>query len=267
MEKIFRFFGKEYRNVNQAAFLLGIFSLLSQVLGLFRDRAIAHFIGPSPLLDAYYAAFRVPDLIFISIASLASVTVLIPFMSEREGNKTLPSARDFISNVFTVFSLVLVLVSVLVYILMPFVIHIIAPGFTATMQLTTIDLSRIMLLSPIFLGLSNLFGSITQLHRKFFIYALSPIFYNLGIIGGVLLLYPYFGIRGLAVGVVLGAFMHFGIQAFASTHLGFAPRFVWKIDWGMGHLCERGVDLRREKTRRHRVPNENRGVSSSIGPQ
>ena len=72
MEKIFRIFGKESVNINQAAFLLGSFTLLSQILALFRDRSFAHFIGPSSSLDAYYAAFRVPDLIFISIASLAS---------------------------------------------------------------------------------------------------------------------------------------------------------------------------------------------------
>src|SRR3989344_1941930 len=85
MDKILKVFNKgvfsrEYGNVNQAALLLGFFAFLSQLLGLFRDRAIAHYIGPSPALDAYYAAFRIPDLIFISIASLASVTVLVPFI-------------------------------------------------------------------------------------------------------------------------------------------------------------------------------------------
>ncbi|MFM7088791.1 MAG: lipid II flippase MurJ, partial [Candidatus Paceibacterota bacterium] len=233
MEKILRFFGKEYHNVSQAAFLLGIFSLLSQILGLFRDRAIAHFIGPSPLLDAYYAAFRVPDLIFISVASLASVTVLIPFMSEKEGVMTSGYIRTFLSNVFSVFSVTLIFVALLFYILMPYIVHIVAPGFSTVMQLETINLSRIMLLSPIFLGLSNLFGSITQLHRKFFVYSLSPIFYNAGIIGGIVLLYPHIGISGLAIGVVLGACMHFAVQASAATQLGFAPRFTLHIDWSV----------------------------------
>ncbi len=70
MQRILKIFSKEYVNINQAALLLGSFTFLSQILALFRDRYIAHFIGPGAELDAYYAAFRVPDLIFISIASL-----------------------------------------------------------------------------------------------------------------------------------------------------------------------------------------------------
>src|SRR6185436_12396782 len=99
MNKILRIFSKEYGNVNQAALLLGFFAFLSQLLALFRDRSIAHFIGPSPALDSYYAAFRVPDLIFICIASLASITVLIPFIVARmNGEKVTPEARKYLSD-------------------------------------------------------------------------------------------------------------------------------------------------------------------------
>src|SRR3989344_7904102 len=109
MEKIFKIFNKEYGNVNQAAILLGFFAFLSQVLGLFRDKAIAHFIGPGALLDAYYTAFRIPDLIFISIASLASITVLIPFLTAKLANgKITAEARKFLDDVFTVFFLAMI---------------------------------------------------------------------------------------------------------------------------------------------------------------
>src|SRR3989344_5250922 len=104
MEKILRIFGKEYGNINQAALLLGCFAFFSQILGLFRDRSLAHFIGPSPTLDIYYAAFRVPDLIFISVASLASITVLIPFILGRmSGDKVTDEARKYVSDIFSVF--------------------------------------------------------------------------------------------------------------------------------------------------------------------
>ena len=232
MEKIFRIFSKEYGNVNQAALLLGSFAFLSQILGLFRDRSFAHFIGPSPQLDAYYAAFRIPDLIFISIASLASITVLIPFLlGKMSGESVTAEARKFLDDIFTVFFLAMIGVSVLAFLLMPYLIPFIAPGFETAMQSQVINLSRIMLLSPILLGLSNLFGSVTQLFRKFFIYALSPVFYNLGIILGVLFLFPIFGIFGLAFGVVLGAFLHFIIQALASFSCGFAPRFSRSVNF------------------------------------
>ena len=233
MEKILRIFTKETGNINQAALLLGSFTLLSQILALFRDRAIAHFIGPSQTLDAYYAAFRVPDLIFVGLASLASITVLIPFLvAKMNGEKVTEEARKFLNDVFTVFFCLIVLVSVFAFILMPNLVFFIAPGFAPAFQAKVVVLSRIMLLSPILLGLSNLFGTVTQLFRKFFIYALSPIFYNLGIIIGVLFLYPVFGIYGMGMGVALGALLHFAIQVFAAHNSGFSPRFSSAINFG-----------------------------------
>ncbi len=232
MEKILRIFTKESGSINQAALLLGSLTLLSQILGLLRDRSIAHFIGPSSTLDAYYAAFRVPDLIFICVASLASVTVIIPFIVARmNGGEVTKEAQKYLNDIFTVFFSLIVLVSLAAFFLMPYFVHYVAPGFTEYYQVEVILLSRIMLFSPILMGLSNLFGSITQLFRKFFIYSLSPIFYNLGIIAGVVLFYPKFGISGLAYGVALGALMHFLVQAFASHGSGFTPQFSLTINF------------------------------------
>jgi len=232
VEKFFRIFSKEYVNINQAAFLLGFFAFLSQVLALFRDRFIAHFIGPGAILDSYYAAFRIPDLIFISIASLASITVLIPFVVKlMDGDKVTKQAQKYLNDVFTVFLFVMIAVSLLAFVFMPHLVSFIAPGFTDIYKENVVLLSRVMLLSPILMGLSNLFGTITQLFRKFFIYSLSPIFYNVGIIVGVVFLYPIFGILGMGVGVALGAFMHFLVQAFSSHSSGFTPRFSTSVNW------------------------------------
>jgi len=232
MEKIFRIFSKKYGNISQAALLLGSFAFLSQILGLFRDRSIAHFIGPSSELDAYYAAFRIPDLIFVSIASLVSVTVLIPFILERmSGEEVTGESKKFLNDVFTVFFCGIALVALVFFFLMPKLAPLVAPGFSPSMQEKVIELSRIMLLSPVLLGLSNLFGTVTQIFRKFFLYALSPLFYNLGIIIGVLFFYPLLGVKGLAVGVVLGAVMHFIIQAVSAYSAGFAPAFSFNVDF------------------------------------
>jgi putative peptidoglycan lipid II flippase len=232
MEKIFKIFNKEYVNINQAALLLGSFAFLSQVLGLFRDRSIAHFIGPSASLDAYYAAFRIPDLIFISIASLASITVLIPFLAAKmKDGKVTAEAHKFLDDIFTVFFALMVLVAVIVFFLMPDSVSFIAPGFSPLMQEQVVELSRIMLLSPILMGLSNLFGTVTQLFRKFFIFSLSPILYNAGIIFGIIFLYPIFGIQGLSIGVVLGALMHLLVQVWASRSCNFIPKFSFNINF------------------------------------
>lgn len=239
MEKILRIFGKEYESINQAALLLGSCAFLSQILALFRDRSFAHFIGPSASLDAYYAAFRIPDLIFISIASLASITVLIPFISQKisarpddgDSKKINEDARKFLSDVFTTFFFIMAFVSLVAFFLMPHLTFFIAPGFSPAMQQKVIMLSRIMLFSPLLMGLSGLFGSVTQLFKKFFVYSLSPVLYNLGIIIGVVFFYPFFKIYGLALGVVLGAFMHFALQAYTSNKCGFAPRFSFSVDF------------------------------------
>jgi len=229
---LLKIFSKEFTNMNQAALLLGFFTLLSQILALFRDRSLAHFIGPGAVLDTYYAAFRVPDLIFISIASLASITVLIPFIvAKMNGEEVTKEAKKFLNDIFTVFFIALVLVALVAFFLMPHLVFFIAPGFTRAMQMKVVWMSRIMLLSPIFMGLSNLFGTVTQLFRKFFIFSLSPVFYNLGIIFGVMVLYPFFGIYGLAMGVALGAFMHMLIQVIASLVCGLSPRFSFSIDF------------------------------------
>ncbi len=232
MNKILRILSKEYGSVNQAALLLGFFAFLSQLLALFRDRSIAYFIGPSSSLDVYYAAFRVPDLIFISIASLASITVLIPFLvSKMEDGKVTKESQKFLNDIFTVFFATMVLISFFVFLIIPYLVPFIAPGFDPATQKELIVLSRIMLLSPILMGLSNLFGTVTQLFRKFFIYALSPILYNVGIIIGIIFLYPFFGVYGLAIGVALGAFMHFTVQVISSYSCGFTPKFSYSINF------------------------------------
>jgi putative peptidoglycan lipid II flippase len=231
MNKIIKIINKEFGNLGQAALMLGLFNLLSQLLGLFRDRSIAHYIGPSPMLDAYYSAFRIPDFIFVSISSLVSITVIIPFILERMKGGGNEEAKKFISEIFSVFLFSIVFISLIIFILLPYIVHFTAGGFSIDMQHQVVLLSRIMLLSPILLGLSNLFGTITQLFQRFFIYSLSPIFYNFGIIFGVICLYPRFGIVGVAIGVVFGAMMHFLIQAIASTKLGFRPYLTSKIDF------------------------------------
>lgn len=230
-KRILTFFNKEFNGINEAALLLGGFAFLSQILGLIRDRSLASIIGAGPVLDIYYAAFRIPDFIYISIASLASVTVILPFLVEKikgEGNR---NARLFLNNIFSAYMLFMVIVSLIIVILMPYIAPYIAPGFSESQLSSLITTSRIMLFSPIFIGLSNLIGSVTQLFRNFFIFSLSPIFYNLGILFGIICFYPIFGVYGLAYGVILGAILHLLIQVPVVVRHGLFPRLTFKINW------------------------------------
>jgi putative peptidoglycan lipid II flippase len=242
VKKILTFLNKEFHGVNEAALLLGGFAFLSQILGLIRDRTLAYVIGAGPTLDIYYAAFRIPDFLYISIASLASITVLMPFLMERinaEGDGKY-RAKMFLNNIFSAYMLFMVVASLLVAVLMPYIAHFIAPGFTEAQTHLLITTSRIMLLSPIFIGLSNLIGTITQLFRNFFIFSLSPIFYNVGILVGIIFLYPIYGVYGLALGVIIGAMMHLLVQVPTVVNHGFFPSFtsriVWKEIWNVVKL-------------------------------
>jgi len=181
-------------------------------------------------LDIYYAAFRIPDLIFNLIVLGALSAGFIPVFSSliknrnsdnKNGQKENQEAWQLASNVANFLLLSLAALSLVGIIFAPQLVKIIAPGFGASEQLATVTLTRIMFLSPIFLGLSGVLGGILQSFKKFFIYSLVPIFYNVGIIIGALYFVDIFGIAGLAWGVVLGAALHFLIQLPAVYGLGF----------------------------------------------
>ncbi len=230
VEKFRKLFNQSTAGLHEAAIVLGLSAVASQLLALARDRIFAHIFGAGAQLDVYYAAFKIPDLLFATVASMVSLSVLIPYFT-RELAKGVEPAREFLDSVFTTFLFILLSLSVIVFFLMPKLSLLVAPGFDYTARLELITLSRILLLSPIFLGLSGHLASIVQSFRKFFVYALCPIVYNAGIIFGALVLYPKFGSRGLAFGVVLGALLHLYVQWPVVSRLGFSPRLRKDILW------------------------------------
>ena len=196
-----------------------------------RDKLLAYTFGASHTLDIYYYAFRIPDLIFASIASIVSASVLIPFFLEKM-NESTHEGKKFIDNVFSAFFLVIIVVSVVVFFYVEPLIKILLPGFSNNSSFgELVTATRILLLSPIFFGISNFFSSITQMYRRFLVYALSPFVYNLGIIVGIIFFYPLFGLYGLISGVVLGAFLHMTIQIIFVYKHGIFPKFRFNIDW------------------------------------
>ena len=230
VKRIIKLLNREISGLHEAAYLLGAFTFASQLLALVRDRALASFFGAGETLDIYYAAFRIPDFIFITVASIVSISVLIPFLADKSREEN-GGMQNFIDGVFTVFFGFISLVSLVVFFLAPFIVEKMFPGFGETALTEAISLTRILLLSPILLGLSNLFASIIQLNRKFLIYAISPVLYNLGIIFGIYFLYPSFGLNGLGAGVVLGAFLHLIIQIPVASSVGLLPKFTSKINY------------------------------------
>lgn len=231
VKKIFSIFNKEVSGLHQAAYLLGFFAICSQVLALFRDRIFAAKFGTGEVLDFYYAAFRIPDFIFVTVASIVSISVIIPFLIEKF-EKSDNEAKDFIDNIFSFFFFFIIFISIVAYFFTPYILSVLFPKFTNMGSFSSlISLTRILLLSPIFLGFSNLLASITQVYKRFVIYAISPVVYNLGIIFGAMFLYPSMGLLGLGIGVAMGAFVHFAVQIPFVLKKGMLPKIKLNINF------------------------------------
>jgi putative peptidoglycan lipid II flippase len=202
---------KEIRGLHEAAYLLAFFTFGSQLFALVRDRLLAHQFGTGETLDIFYAAFRIPDTMYALLASTVSLFVLIPFLesAERKSGKTL---HEFLSSMFSFFSGALIVAGSIAWVFTPQLVHMLYGGFSETMQADLVVVVHILLLQPLLLGVSNLFAAYVQIQGRFLLYAVAPILYNIGIIIGILFLYPLMGTAGLAWGVVLGAFFHLGVQ-------------------------------------------------------
>lgn len=186
----------------------------SFILGYLRDLVIAHSFGTGPILDAYYAAFNFPDLLFALIPGGALASVFIPVLStylvdESKKEEGWKLASAVVNDVlFVVAGLAL-----LAAIGAPWLVaNAIAPGFDPTRQALASDLMRWVLISTVIFSASGVVTGILQAHNSFLLPALAPSLYNLGIIAGALFLTPRFGVYGLAYGVVGGSALHLLIQ-------------------------------------------------------
>ena len=230
--RVLNLFYREIRGLHQAAYILALFALASQVLAVVRDRLLAHQFGAGAELDIYYAAFRIPDLLYVLFASVLSVYVLLPFVA-RARQSSDATAAVILGQMCTLFLVMYSGMALLMLIAAPYLASWLFPGFTSTALNEVVVLMRILLLQPLFLGLSSLVGVVTQIQHRFIIFALSPLVYNIGIILGATVLFDWFGLAGLAYGVVLGALGHVAIQLplVRSSTLAFRPMFTmnWNI--------------------------------------
>jgi len=227
--RMFDLLHREIRGLHEAAYLLAFFTFGSQLVALVRDRLLAHQFGAGEVLDIFYAAFRIPDTIYALLASMVSLFVLIPFI-EAATKHGMNALKEFMSDMFSFFSLALIVVGGVAWIFAPQLVQLLYGGFSSGMQADLVLMVRILLVQPLILGVSNLFAAYVQVRGRFLLYAVAPILYNIGIILGIIFLYPILGIAGLAWGVVLGAVLHLGVQTpFMMMH-GMVPRPVWP-DW------------------------------------
>lgn len=224
-----KIFSSQTNSIVGAAVIIGLASFVSRLIGILRDRILVHLFGAGNVLDSYYAAFRIPDFIYnlliVGALSAGFIPVFIKvFTQDKE------YGWKITNSIINILIFVMLPVCGLLFIFTPQLTHLLVPGFSPEKMQTTSMLTRIMFLSPILLGLSGIVGGVLQATKNFLIYSLTPIMYNIGIIVGATVLYPIFGIKGLAYGVVLGALMHLVIQLPSLLRQGFhyRPQMMWK---------------------------------------
>lgn len=215
--------------VTSGALVIAFFSVLSRLAGVLRDRALAAHFGAGSVLDAYYAAFKIPDFIFTVFVLGALASAFIPVYIQvraRDGEaQSWRLAQTMFNLLVTALAICAFLGMVFAHQLMP----VIAPGFDAARLTLAISLTRVMLLAIVFFGASNLIGSVLQAHQRFVAYSAAPVLYNFGIIGGLYLLVPWLGPGGLAWGVVAGSALHLLIQLPSAVRLGWHWRWSWSL--------------------------------------
>jgi putative peptidoglycan lipid II flippase len=202
--------------------------LISRLLGYVRFVVIGNSGLLAGELDTFFAAFRLPDLIFQLVAAGALSSALIPIVSALLADGEQSHAWRVVSTVVNLMLIALTVLAVGLFILAPVVMEAITPGFGPAQLAKTVELTRTMLLSPIFLALGAVATSVLNSGGRFAAAALAPIVYNLVIIAAALTLVGPFGVEGLALGVVAGSLGHLLVQLRPLARLGF--RYSPRID-------------------------------------
>ena len=229
-------------SVKSAAIVLASSTLISALLGLFRDRLLnSYYLGTYPTgIDAYTAAFTVPDFMFFILTSGALSVSFIPVFNERlaKGNKK--SAWELSSSLLNLMAILTLIASVLIMIFAdPLIRYVVSPGLDESGMVLAINMTRVIAINPFLFSIATVLTSIQQAVGRFIFYSLAPVIYNIGIIIGItcftdgisLFGVEIFGggIMGVAVGVILGAVMQLVVALIGLFGLGMDYRF--KINW------------------------------------
>lgn len=188
-----------------------------------RDRLLASNFGVGAATDTYAAAFRIPDLLFAILVTGAFTVAFIPVFVGYLEKKKIDQAWEVAGTMLNLVIVITVAFGIVAYIFASPLVSIIAPGFDATRHEMTVNLTRILIITPLLFGISSLFGAIQQSFNRFVLFALAGVFYNLGIIFGIVFLSGLFPepIYGVAWGVVAGTGLQAIMQFFGALGVGY----------------------------------------------
>jgi putative peptidoglycan lipid II flippase len=200
------------RILPQGAILLSVLTFASYAMGLARDRVFARTYGAGPELDAYNAAFVLPELALDVLVASGLTAPFVPVFTSLRADAGAAAAARFAQTVLTLAVAVMGIACLVLLLAAPLTADVVAPGFDTAGRERYLELFRLMLLTPILFAASITLGEVLVAERRFWFYALAPILYNAGIAGGTILLHDAIGIRAAAVGAVAGAALHLGIR-------------------------------------------------------
>ncbi len=216
---------------------------LAAAMGLLRNVIISREFTIGSQLDAYYAGFKLPDLLFTIVAGGALATAFIPVFADFLAGGDRPGAWRLASAITNLVVIAVALLAGLAALSAPWLVrNLLAPGFTPQAQAETVTVMRIVLLSTLLFGISSVQSSVLHGFKHFLLPALAPALYPLGIIAGALWLAPTMGVMGLAWGALLGSFLHLAGKVPALVYYGFrwwpvldlrSPA-VRRVGWLMG---------------------------------
>lgn len=219
-------FFRKQNNILSAAVVLMVMILFSGLLGLIRDRLLAGYFfheGKQWQLDIYFAAFRIPDMLFQVLILGTLSSAFIPVFSEYLV-KDKKEANSLADAVITIGILIYFVLSSIIFVfskqLSAFITHSI-PDYQLTLMS---NLTRILLIAEGIFAISNFFSAILQTHQRFLLPAFSAVLYNLGIILGIIIFSPFLGIYGPIIGVLFGSMLHGIFQYPLIRKLGFRFR-------------------------------------------
>ena len=216
------------RTLARAGLIVSAAFLVSRVLGWIRLVVIANAVEDPAQLDAFFAAFRIPDLLFQLVAAGALSSALIPVVAGVLASDGDGRAWRVVSTVTNLMLVALLVLGGFVLMFADRLVPLYTSGFDPATMARTVELTRIMVLSPIFLALGAVATSVLNTRGRFAAAALAPIVYNLAIIGAAILLTPRLGAIGLAVGVVAGSIGHLLVQLQPLRTIGF--RYTPRIE-------------------------------------
>lgn len=229
-------------SIKSAAIILAVSTLASALLGLFRDRLLnSYYLDTYPTgIDAYTAAFTIPDFMFFILTSGALAVSFIPVFNQRlvAGNKK--SAWELSTSTLNLMALLTLVASVLIMIFAdPLVRYVVGPGLDESGTILAINMMRVIAINPFLFAIATVITSIQQAVGRFVFYALAPALYNIGILIGITFLTDGInifgiqlfegGIMGVALGVILGAILQLIAALIGLFGLGFDYDF--KIYW------------------------------------